>query len=64
MPFKKRKRLFVFIDLTKAFDKVWREDILLKILECSVSRRMYRWIRCFLHDRPARAKLDEHSVEI
>ena len=44
--------------LTKAFDKVWREGLLLKILESGVSGRMYRWIRCFLHDRSARVKLD------
>ena len=75
MPSKKRKRLSVFLfvclfvfvfvlffvfDLTKAFDKVWREGLLLKILESGVSGRMYRWIRCFLHHRSARIKLDGH----
>ena len=56
----KKKVVSVFFDLTKAFDKVWREGLLLKILEHGVSGRMYRWIRCFLHDRSARVKLDGH----
>ena len=56
----KKKVVSVFFDLTKAFDKVWREGLLLKILESGVSGKMYRWIRCFLHDRSARVKLDGH----
>ena len=56
----KEKVVFVFFDLTKAFDKVWREGLLLKILESGGSRRTYRWIRCFLHDRSAKIKLDGH----
>ena len=58
MPFKKRKPVSVFFDLTKAFDKVWREGLQLKIRESCVSGKMYRWIRCFLHDRSTRVKLD------
>ena len=56
----KKKVISVFFDLTKAFDKVWREGLLLKTLESGVSGKMYRWIRCFLHDRSARVKLDGH----
>ena len=46
--------------LLPAFDKVWREGLLLKILESGISGRMYWWIRCFLHDISARIKLDGH----
>ena len=60
MPSMKRKRLAVFYDLSKAFDKVWREGLLLKVLQAGVSGRMYKWIRCFLHDRSARVKVDGH----
>ena len=56
----KKKVVSVFFDLTKAFDEVWREGLLLKILESGVSGRMYRWIWCFLHNRSARVKLDGH----
>ena len=58
----KRKRLAVFYDLSKAFDKVWREGLLLKVLQAGVSGRMYKWIRCFLHDRSARVKVDGHLI--
>ena len=47
----KKKVVAVFFDLTKAFDKVWREGLLLKVLQSRVSGRMYKWIRCFLQDR-------------
>ena len=56
----KKKSCLCFFDLTKAFDKVWREGLLRKILENGVSGRMYRWIRRFLHDGSARVKLDGH----
>jgi len=59
----KRKRLAVFYDLSKAFDKVWREGLLLKVLQAGVSGRMYKWIRCFLHDRSARVKVDGHPSD-
>ena len=54
----KKKVVFFFFDLTKAFDKVWRGGLLLKILKSGGSGILYRWIRCFLHDRSARIKLD------
>ena len=54
----RKKVVSVFFDLTKAFDKVWSEGHLLKILESGVSGRTYRWIWCFLHHRSARVKLD------
>ena len=56
----KEKGCLVFFDLANTFDKVWREGLLLKILESGGSGRMYRRIRCFLHDRSARIKLDGH----
>ena len=56
----KKKLVSVFFDLTKAFHKVWHEGLLLKIHESGGSGRMYRWIRCFLHDISARIKLNGH----
>ena len=53
----------VFFDLPKAFDKVWRERLLLKVLQSRVSGRMYKWIRCILQDRSARVKLDGYMNE-
>ena len=54
----KKKVLAIFIDLTKAFDKVWREGLLLKLLNKKVEGKMFRWIQDFLQRRTARVKLD------
>ena len=54
----KRKTLAVFIDLTKAFDKVWKDGLLLKLLHKKVEGRMFNWIQNFLQYRTARVKLD------
>ena len=56
----RKKIVAVVYDLSKAFDKVWRDGLLLKVLQAGVSGRMYTWIRCFLHDRSARVKVDGH----
>ena len=37
----KMKTLAVFIDLTKAFDKVWKEGLLFKLLRKTVCGKMY-----------------------
>lgn len=54
----KKKVLAVFVDLTKAFDKVWKEGLLLKLLDKKVEGNMYRWIQNFLQYRTARVQLD------
>ena len=54
----KRKVLAVFFDLSNAFDKVWKEGILVKLLRTGVCCKMYMWIQHFLFERTARVKLD------
>ena len=54
----KKKVLAVFVDLTKAFDKVWKTGLLLKLLNKKVEGKMYHWIQNFLQYRTARVKLD------
>ena len=56
----KKNNVAVFYDLYKAFDKVWREGLLLKVLQAGVSGRMYKWIPSFLHERSTRVKVDGH----
>ena len=53
----KKKVLAVFFDLSKAFDKVWKEGLLLKLLR-GVHGKMYKWLSDFLFKRTARVKLD------
>ena len=63
----KKKVLAAFVDLTKAFDKVWKEGLLLKLLNKKVEGKMYHWIRDFLQHRTARVKLDRkisHQVTL
>ena len=54
----KRKVLAVLFDLSNAFDKVWKEGLLVKLLRTGVRSKMYMWIQHFLFARTARVKLD------
>ena len=47
----KNKFLAVFFDLFRAFDKVWKESLLLKLLLARVRHSMYMWIHHFLFAR-------------
>ena len=63
----KKKVIATFIDLSKAFDKVWKRGLLLKLLRCNVGDNMFKWIRSFLGHRSARVKLNanlSHPVTI
>ena len=57
--FQEKKRVMaIFFDLSNAFDKVWREGLLVKLLRTGVCRNIYMWIQHFLFARTARVKLD------
>nr|KAG5707272.1 hypothetical protein BaRGS_000046 [Batillaria attramentaria] len=63
----KKKVVATFIDLSKAFDKVWKDGLLLKLLTAGIAGRMFNWIKSFLCHRTARVKLDSslsHTVKI
>lgn len=44
----KKVTLAVFIDLQKAFDKVWKYGLLVKLLRYGISGRMYNWTKTYL----------------
>ena len=48
----------MWIDLQKAFDKVWTDGLLLKVQRCGIGGKMYKWITSFLHNRKARVTVD------
>ena len=50
--------LAVFIDLQKAFEKVWKDGLLVKLLRYGISGRMYNWIKLYLYNRRARVLVD------
>ena len=56
----KKKVIAIFVDLTKAFDKVWKDALLLKLLNSGIAGNMYSWIRSFLQHRTAKVRLNGH----
>ena len=57
--FQEQKLVFVtWIDLQKAFDKVWMEGLLAKLLRNGVDSNMFKWIKSYLYNRKARVSLD------
>ena len=53
--------LATFIDLQKAFDKVWKDGLLVKLLRYGIGGHMYQWTKSYLHNRRARVLVDGHS---
>ena len=57
--FQEKNVLFAtWIDLQKAFDKVWTDGLLVKAQRCGIGGKMYKWISSFLHNRKARVTVD------
>ena len=56
----KKQTLAIWINLEKAFDKVWREGLKLKLRHCGIAGRMYRWIGQYLHNRKAKVQVKQH----
>ena len=50
----KKQVLTAWIDLRKAFDKVWKGGLMKKLRNCKVQGKMYNWIKAYLHNRKAR----------
>ena len=56
----KKVVLTCFIDLQKAFDKVWKEGLILKMLNSGIRGNMLRWTKSYLHNRRARVLVNGH----
>ena len=55
-----RRRVF-----QKAFDKVWMEGLLVKLLRNGIASNMFNWIKSYLYNRRARVSVDTiHSKKI
>ncbi|CAG5134700.1 unnamed protein product, partial [Candidula unifasciata] len=54
----KKLVLAAWIDLRKAFDKVWKEGLLKKLRNYKINGKMYNWIKAYLHNRRARVQVD------
>ena len=51
--------LTAWIDLQRAFDKVWTDGLLVKLTRSGVGGHMLKWIKSYLHNRRARVNLDQ-----
>ena len=60
----KKHTLAVWVDLEKAFDKVWKDGLRLKLRKCGIDGRMFKWIDQFLKKRKARVKVKQHKSRI
>ena len=52
----KKHTVAVWIDMDKAFDRVWKKGLLLKLLKTKITHRMFKWIQQYLHNRKAKVK--------
>ena len=52
--------LAAWIDLQKAFDKVWKDGLLVKLQRSGISNQMLHWICSYLHNRRARVSVNGH----
>lgn len=50
----------VFLDIEKAFDRVWQEGLLFKLLHVCVPSQLTKLIRSFLHGRSSQIKVFSH----
>ena len=48
----------VFLDISKAFDKVWHDGIIFKLTQNGISGNLLNLLRNFLHDRKQRVVLN------
>ena len=52
------RSVLVLLDFSKAYDTVWREKLLLTMIDVGVPRSIVRWLNAFLSDRRARVCLN------
>ncbi|CAB4039864.1 Hypothetical predicted protein, partial [Paramuricea clavata] len=48
----------VFLDISKAFDKVWHKGLLFKLKRSGIGDPLLSWIKSYLTNRKQRAVID------
>ena len=51
-----KRTVMALIDYSKAYDRVWREDLLLDLIQLGCPMQMVRWFRRFLSDRTGQVR--------
>ena len=54
----KQHTLAVWVDMEKAFDKVWKDGLRLKLQRSGVTGSMFPWISQYLDNREARVQMN------
>ena len=57
----KKHVLTTWIDLQKAFDKVWTEGLLVKLKQNGIKGLMFKWTKAYLHNRKARVNANQQE---
>ena len=57
----KKNLRIVFLDISKAFDKVWHEGLLYKLEKNGVTDNLLSWFQDYLHNRKQRVVLNGQS---
>ena len=52
------KTCLMLYDFERAYDRVWHDGLLLKLIEAGVSRRLVRWVQVWLSNRLAWVKVE------
>ena len=47
----KELMIIVFFDIEKAYDSMWREELLIKLNKMGIRGRFYNWVLDFLSER-------------
>lgn len=58
---KRRDVAVIFLDITKAFDKVYHKGLLFKLRQCGIEGTFLKWIESYLTDRQQRVVLNGTS---
>ncbi len=55
---KPKKTVLALLDCSKAFDRVWREDSLIRAIDKGLPIAYAQWLRDFLSNRKAKAQIN------
>ena len=50
--------IVAFLDFSKAFDKVWTDEILLKLYNLGIKGNIMNWLRDYLNNRTIQVKIN------
>lgn len=50
----------IFVDFSTAYDSVWKERLLQKLLRAGVNSKMLHWIEAFIRERSCKVNYNNH----